>query len=100
MKLEPRPVIHMEKQLGWAHKLDGAESLGISKAGRSNSVRQVDGVSDTAPVCQLCEGAGLQKGQWLLLILLPSTSVSLSKPLVPFKLLPWCCRSEGVSLSR
>ena len=24
---EPRPAIHMEKQLGWACKLGGAESL-------------------------------------------------------------------------
>ena len=24
-----RPAIHMEKQLGWAYKLGGAESLGI-----------------------------------------------------------------------
>ena len=31
MKHEPRPAIHMEKQLEWAHKLGGAESLGISK---------------------------------------------------------------------
>ena len=29
---EPRPAIHMEKQLGWAHKLGGEESLAISKA--------------------------------------------------------------------
>ena len=33
MKHEPRPVIYMEKQLGWAHKLGGMESLGISKVG-------------------------------------------------------------------
>ena len=35
MKLEPRPGIHMEKQFGWAHKLGGAESLGISKVGQT-----------------------------------------------------------------
>ena len=34
MKHEPRPVIHLEKQLGRAHKLCGAESLGISKVGQ------------------------------------------------------------------
>ena len=28
------PAIHMEKQLGWACKLSGAESLGISKVGQ------------------------------------------------------------------
>ena len=32
MKHELSPAIHMEKQLGGAHKLGGAESLGISKA--------------------------------------------------------------------
>ena len=31
MKHEPRPAIHMEKQLGWAHKLVGTESWRISK---------------------------------------------------------------------
>ena len=29
------PAIHMEKQLGWASKLGGVESLGISKAGQT-----------------------------------------------------------------
>ena len=32
MKHELRPAIHMEKQLGWAHRLDGMESQGISRA--------------------------------------------------------------------
>ena len=53
MKLEPRPAVHMEKQLRWACKLGGVESLKISK-GRSNSVSQVDGVSDMAPSCGFC----------------------------------------------
>ena len=35
MQQEPRPVIHMEKQLGWAYKLGAAESLGICKVGQS-----------------------------------------------------------------
>ena len=35
MKHEPRPAIHMEKQLVWVHKLGGAESLGISKVGQT-----------------------------------------------------------------
>ena len=50
MKHEPRPDIHIGKQLGWAHKLGGTESLGIS------SVSQVDGVSDIAVACRLCGG--------------------------------------------
>ena len=31
---------------------------------------------------------------------MPNTSVSPTMPLVPFKLLPWCWGSEGVSLSK
>ena len=37
--------------------------------GRTNGVSQVDGVSDMAPICQLCGsvvGEGSKKGQWLL----------------------------------
>ena len=52
----------MEKQLGWAHKLGGAESLRISKA--DQTVSRVDGVSNMALACQLqgsVEG-GLRKG--------------------------------------
>ena len=60
MKLEPRPVIHMEKQLGWAHKLDGVESLGISKV-RQTVLAVFDGASDMAPACQLC-GGKVRKG--------------------------------------
>ena len=33
VKHKPTPAIHMGKHLGWDHKLGGAESLGISKAG-------------------------------------------------------------------
>ena len=32
MQYETRPALHMEKQLGWAHKFGGVESLEISKA--------------------------------------------------------------------
>ena len=35
MKHEPRPAILMEKQLGWAHMLGGAESQGISMVGQT-----------------------------------------------------------------
>ena len=34
MKLESRPAIHMEKQLGWVCKLGGAEYLEISNVGQ------------------------------------------------------------------
>ena len=35
VKHEPKPVFDMEKQLGWACKLGGAESLGISMVGQT-----------------------------------------------------------------
>ena len=46
---------------GWAQMLGGAEPQGITKLA-SNNVSQVDGVSDTAPACQLF-GGGLKKGK-------------------------------------
>ena len=36
------PATHMEEQLGWARKLGGAESLGISKAGHAVSARLME----------------------------------------------------------
>ena len=42
MKHESRPAIHMEKQLGWAHKLGGTESLGISNAGQTLLARLME----------------------------------------------------------
>ena len=54
---------------------------------------------------------GSEKGHWPLPVvlsgkklstapaLMSDTSVSPCMPLVPFKLLPWCWSSEGVSLS-
>ena len=42
MKYEPRPAIHLEKQLGWAHKLGGAESLVISKAVQTVLARSME----------------------------------------------------------
>ena len=51
----------MEKQLGWAHKLGGVESLGISSEikldpqfGLGQSVSQFDVVSDMPSACQVC----------------------------------------------
>ena len=35
MKHEPRPAIHMEKQLGWGRKLGEVGSLEISRAGQT-----------------------------------------------------------------
>ena len=42
MKHDPRPAIHVGKQLEWAHKLVGAESLGISKTGQTVLVRLME----------------------------------------------------------
>ena len=42
MQHKPRPAIHMEKQLGWACKLGGAEFLCISKTGATVLARLVE----------------------------------------------------------
>ena len=42
MKHAPRPAIHMEKQLGWAHDLGAVESLRISKVGQTMLVRLIE----------------------------------------------------------
>ena len=42
MKHEARPTIHMEKQLGWAHKLGGVESLGSSNVGQTVLARLME----------------------------------------------------------
>ena len=89
VKNQPRPAIYMEKQLGWDHKLGGAESLRISKAGPTV----------LASLLALW-GEVLEKGQWPLLALILDISVSPCIPLVPFNLLPWRWNSEEVSLSR
>ena len=42
LKHQPRPTIHMEKQLGWNHKLGGEASLGIYKAGQTVLARLME----------------------------------------------------------
>ena len=63
-----------------------------------------------APACQICQWRVQKRINGLCppfclgkscppaLALMPDTSVSPCMPLVPFKLLPWCWSSEGVSL--
>ena len=105
MKHEPRPAIHMEKPL-----LTAVSWVGWSLRGsnRANSVSQVDGFSLIAPTCQLYGSIGgwVQKrdnGLCLpfclgaLALMVVDTSVPSPMPLVPFKLLPQCWSSEGVS---
>ena len=76
---------------------------------------QVDGVSDTVPIpcasverktqknndglCQFYQQFCLGEHCHPALSLLLDISVPPCMPLVPFKLLPWCWNSEGVSLS-
>ena len=74
MRYEPKPAIHMEKKLAWAHKLGGAESLGISKAGPTVLARLMESQIWHQLTCSVGEGLG--KGQWPLLALRPDTSVS------------------------
>ena len=84
-------------------------------SGSANCVSQVDGVSDIGPACCLCGsvGGGIRKGEMalcpplclgescpLVLTLMPDPSVSPCMLLMPFKLLPWCWSSEGVSLRK
>ena len=77
MQQEPRPVIHMEKQLGWAYKLGAAESLGICKVGQSMLGRLMESQLWHQPAGSVAPGrVGLEKGQWPLLTLMPDTSVS------------------------
>ena len=74
-KQEPRPAIHMEKQLEWA--LYRWEGVTGDLQGSANSVRQVDGVSDMAPACWPCScvgGRAQKKGSGLCLPLCPPSS--------------------------
>ena len=80
----------MEKQLGWACKLGGVEPLWISKVGYTMLTRLMKSQIWHQPA-RTVGGVGEEgsaKGQWLLLALMPDTSVSPCIPLVPFKLPP------------
>ena len=98
MKHEPRPAIHMEKELGWACKLGGVESQGISKVGQKVLSRLMESHKwhQLASSVTLW-GESSEKGQWPLLALMPATEVSPCMPLVPFRLLPPCWSSESES---
>ena len=57
MKHEPRQAIYIEKpQLtAWVGWYVGWDRISGDLQGGTNSVSQVDGVSDMAPACWLCE---------------------------------------------
>ena len=57
MQHEPRPATDMELQLGWAHNLGGAESLGIFKAVQTVLARLMEFQIRHQP-----SGVGLGKG--------------------------------------
>ena len=62
--MSQRPAIHMEKQLGWACKLGGAESLGISKAGQTVLASLMESQAWHQPAsCVALGGEGSEKGQ-------------------------------------
>ena len=42
MRNEPRPAIHMVKQLGWTHKLGGLESMVMSTASQTVLARLME----------------------------------------------------------
>ena len=79
--------------------------------GGANSISQVDGVLEMASSCWLCDGRAQQRENGLCptfclgesdppaLTLMLDTSVLPCMSPVPFKLLPQCRSSEGVSLS-
>ena len=98
MKQKPRPAIHMEKQLGWACKLGGVESLGISKAGQTVLARLMESQIWYQFAGSVC--GGFRKGTMAYACLDARHSVSPYIPLVPLKLLPRFWSSEGVTLSR
>ena len=58
VKDEPRPAIHMGKQFGWACKLGGVESQGISRVGKL--LARLMG-SQICGVCHFVWGGGVQK---------------------------------------
>ena len=63
MKHEPRPAILMEKQLGWACKLGGEESLGISKVGQTVLARLMESqIWHQLASSVALWGEGLEKG--------------------------------------
>ena len=96
MKRKPSPAIRIEKHLGWAGKLGGAESGDLQ--GRADSISQVDGVSDMAQpagsVGLLVKGS--EMGQWSAFLCGIKLSPSSCLDVRHFKFYPachWCLSS-------
>ena len=96
-----------------------AEPQGVTRVGETVLARLMESQIWHLPASSVALGCGgrlrgLRKGKWPLstvqfspgesyssaLAPMPDTSVSPCIPLMPFKLLPWCWSSEGVSLSQ
>ena len=100
MRPEPRPSIHMGKQLVWVYNLSGVEFLGVFKAGQTVLASLME--SQIWRQLASSVGGGFRKGTMASSHLDArhfSSSLYVT-PLVPFKLPPWCWSSEGVGLSR
>ena len=64
MKLEPRPAIYMEEHLGWAYKLGGVESQGISRVGQTVLARLMESQIWHQPAGSMAlQEDGSEKGQ-------------------------------------
>ena len=100
MQYEPRPATHMEKQ-SVGPKLGWVESLGISKAGQMVLARLIESqIWHHLASSMVLLAGGFRKETMASAALMPDGSVSPCVLLLPFKLLPQCWSSDGVSLSR
>ena len=98
MKHEPKPAIHMEKYVGWACKLGGVDLLRTYKVGQTVVYQLME--SQIWHQLAGSVGGGFRKGTMASVPLEVRHFSPPSIPLVPFKLLPCCWNSEGVSLSK
>ena len=81
--------------------MGGVEPLQLLKIGQTVLPRLIESQIWHQPASSMAlRGMGSEKGQWPLLVPMPDTSASCSKPLVPFKLPAQFWGSKGVSLSR
>ena len=102
MNREARLAIHVEKQLGWAHKLGGADSLRISKVSKTMLVRLMESQIQHQPPGSMALGGGggaagrrgTQKRTMSASCPVADTSASPRMPLVPFQLSPQHRNSE------
>ena len=92
MQYVPRPDIYLEKQLWWALKLGGRESLGISKVGQTVLARLIE--SQIWYQLAGSVGGGFRKS---IMVSVHLDARHLSFSLVLFKLLPWCWSSGSES---